>query len=262
VDARILIVDDQPASVALLEELLEQGGYSSVWGVTDPRAAVGTFRTFAPDLVVLDLLMPYMDGFGVMAQIRPLVPPDRFLPIIVLTADSNPQVRRRALAAGATDFLSKPLDTAEVLLRIGNLLHTRRLHTALQHQNEELEAKVSERTRELAEARQQVLELYQELARRNRDLHELLERVARPAEPRTTEQGVVGRLTPREREVLALLAQGHTNAEIGNALVVSPTTVKSHVENIIAKLDVHDRTQAAVRAVELGLFVSSSSDLG
>jgi DNA-binding NarL/FixJ family response regulator len=272
-DARILVVDDQENNVVMLDALLGQAGYTQVRGITDPRNAVAAFRGFAPDLVLLDLLMPHLDGFGVMAQLRPLLPASSYLPILVLTADMSGEVKRRALAEGATDFLAKPLDTIEVLLRIRNLLQTRAFYLQLQDQNELLEARVQERTRaleertrELEEARTQVLDLYRELARRNLSLQDTLERMLRSQEPggerraaaaaaRTRRVGAgVERLTPREQEVLHLLAQGRTNNEIARELVLSLTTVKFHVEHIIAKLGVTDRTQAAVRAVELGLL--------
>jgi len=263
-EARILAVDDQLANIALLEDLLDQAGYTTVRGITDPRQAVSEFQAFAPDLVLLDLLMPGLDGFGVMAQLRPLLPDGAFLPILVLTAEISPDVKRRALSEGATDFVSKPLDTTEVLLRIRNLLQTRALHLQLQNENDRLESKVQERTSELAEARGQVLDLYRELAGRNQELHALVDRLvgasdeasrrAEAAAHRPGDGSAVERLTPREHDVLRLVAQGQTNAEVARSLTVSIATVKTHIEHIIAKLGVADRTQAAVRAVELGLL--------
>jgi DNA-binding NarL/FixJ family response regulator len=272
--ARILIVDDQETNVAMLTALLYQAGYTALKGITDPRATADAFVDFAPDLVLLDLVMPHLDGFGVMARLRPLIPAGSFVPILVLTAELTPEIRRQALADGATDFLTKPLDTTEVRLRIRNLLHTRALHLSLQGQNERLEAMVAERTHalqarteELEEARGQILDLYRELARRNQELHDLLGRLLQtPSEaPRraalAVQEGAVAaaaieRLTPREQEVLTYVAQGQTNADIARALVVSSGTVKTHVEHIIAKLGVADRTQAAVRAVELGFLAA------
>jgi DNA-binding NarL/FixJ family response regulator len=263
-EARILVVDDQLANVVLLEDLLEQAGYTAVRGVTDPRKAVVEFATLAPDLVLLDLLMPGLDGFGVMAQLRPLIPAGAFLPILVLTAEISAEAKRRALSEGATDFLAKPLDTVEVLLRIRNLLHARALQLQLQGQNELLESRVQERTRELEEARAQILELYRELARRNQELHGLVARLvgtgdearrrAEAAAHERSDSTAVERLTRREHDVLRLVAQGQTNGEVAQNLGVSIATVKTHIEHIIAKLGVADRTQAAVRAVELGLL--------
>jgi putative two-component system response regulator len=258
--ARILIVDDQLANVALLEDLLDGAGYTRTRGITDPRQGITEFSAFAPDLVLLDLVMPGLDGFGVMAQLRPLIESGAFLPILVLTAELTPEAKRRALSEGATDFLTKPLDTVEVLLRIHNLLQTRALHLRIQSENELLEQRVLERTAELEDAKAQVLELYRELAGRNQELHGLVERLARngqsadvPVQSRA-DSAAVERLTERELEVLRLVAQGQTNAEVASNLFVSVATVKTHIEHIIAKLGVSDRTQAAVRAVELGLL--------
>jgi len=219
--------------------------------------------------------MPHLDGFGVMAQLRPLIPAGAFMPILVLTAELTPESKRQALTDGATDFLTKPLDTTEVRLRIQNLLHTRSLHLRLQDENAILDAMVRERTQsleartlELEEARVEILDLYRELARRNQNLQQLVERLLEaPGEgsrraAQTAREGsdavaaAVQQLTPREKDVLALVARGQTNAEIGRALVVSPGTVKTHVEHIIAKLGVADRTEAAVRAAELGFLAA------
>jgi DNA-binding NarL/FixJ family response regulator len=267
-ESRILVIDDQPANVALLDDLLAQAGYTAVKGITDPRRAAPTFHEFRPDLVLLDLVMPHLDGFGVMAQLRPLIPEGAFLPILVLTAEISAEAKRRALSEGATDFLSKPLDTTEVLLRIRNLLHTRALHLRVEGENAVLEEKVRERTRELEDARAQILELYRELAGRNRELHGLVDRLVRTGDEErrradaaahdTGRAEAVERLTPREHDVLRLVAQGQTNAEIATNLMVSIATVKTHIEHIIAKLGVADRTQAAVRAVELGLLSARS----
>jgi DNA-binding NarL/FixJ family response regulator len=260
-ETRILVVDDQLANVALLEDLLEQAGYANVRGTTDPRQALGEFRDFQPDVVLLDLMMPGLDGFGVMAQIRPIIPTGEFLPVLVLTAEISPDARRRALSEGATDFLAKPLDTVEVLLRLRNLLQTRALHLELQGQNALLEERVAARTGELEAARSEILGLYRELANRNHELHGLVERLvdtgdeaARRADVAAHAGAATERLTPREHDVLRLVAQGQTNAEVAQGLTVTVATVKTHIEHIIAKLGVADRTQAAVRAVELGLL--------
>src|SRR5207249_4554250 len=107
---------------------------------------------FDPDVVLLDLMMPELDGFQVMRMLREAVPPDDYRPILVLTADVTEEIKHRALTGGAKDFLTKPFDVEEVLLRIGNLLETRRLHRILRGQNEVLEERVRERTLELEQA--------------------------------------------------------------------------------------------------------------
>ncbi len=150
--ARILIVDDEPANVRLLERLLERRGYSHLESTADPGQVLPLFKEFAPDLILLDLLMPQPDGFEILKQLKALIPDGTYLPVLVLTADITPESKRRALAAGAKDFLIKPFDATEVLLRIGNLLETRRLHQALREQNERLEVTVRERTQQLLQA--------------------------------------------------------------------------------------------------------------
>lgn len=159
--ARILIVDDEEANVRLLERVLERAGYSNVRGTTDSRLVGDLVAEFDPDLILLDLLMPHMDGFAVMERLAALVPEDVYLPVIVLTADITAEAKRRALAGGANDFLTKPFDVDEVVLRIRNMLETRRLHLQLQGENELLEERVGRRTRELEEAH---IETFERLA--------------------------------------------------------------------------------------------------
>lgn len=144
---RILIVDDQPTNVALLERMLARGGYTDVAGYTDPLAALAAIERDEPDLVLLDLHMPTMDGFAVLERIRSH-DPDRFLPVLVLTGDVDRAARQRALAAGANDFLSKPFDLDEVLLRCRNLLATRHLHEALRQRTVSLAAELETSERE------------------------------------------------------------------------------------------------------------------
>ncbi len=157
-NGRILIVDDEPANVRLMEEILGRAGYDSVLGLTDARRVLGAFDEFQPDLVVLDLHMPHLDGFALMAKLRTRIAADSFLPILVLTGDISPAVRKRALSSGAKDFVNKPLDAGEILLRIRNLLETRFLHLEIQGQKQVLEDRVRERTGELEHARLETLE--------------------------------------------------------------------------------------------------------
>jgi putative two-component system response regulator len=130
-DARILVVDDERVNVVLLERILEQDGYTNVRSTTRSDEAVALYDEFEPDLVLLDLHMPGLDGFAVMERLEDRIAGDTFLPILILTADIRPEVKRRALAAGAKDFVTKPFDRTEVLLRIQNLLQTRFLHMRL-----------------------------------------------------------------------------------------------------------------------------------
>lgn len=150
-DMTILVVDDEPANVLLIERLLERSGYMRVHGITDPREVTRLFREVRPDLIMLDLQMPVLDGFGVMEELSMTVGTDEYIPILVLTADASQSTKQRALISGAHDFVTKPFDHAEVLARVGNLLNTRSLHLQLHRLNESLEDKVVERTSALWE---------------------------------------------------------------------------------------------------------------
>ena len=152
---KILVVDDEPANVALLEAMLAESGYTRVKSITDSRLAMDACLSFDPDLVLLDLMMPYVDGFTILESIRAAAA-ETFLPVIVLTADANENTKLRALRAGATDFLLKPFDQLEVLLRMNNLLETRRLHLQLDMQVAAYADAVRERTSELREAQTQL----------------------------------------------------------------------------------------------------------
>ena len=157
---RILIVDDEPANVALLEDMLGEQGYTQLKSTTDSRRVLELCDEFDPDLILLDLFMPHLDGFAVLESLS-AERSEVYLPIIVLTADVNEETKRRALDYGATDFLNKPLDHIEVLLRIRNLLETRRIHQLLDNRRAALEDAVHARTSEL-HAAQAALEKVQD----------------------------------------------------------------------------------------------------
>jgi putative two-component system response regulator len=161
--AKILIVDDQIENVTLLEQLLQGEGCTQTTSTTDPRQALDLYLQTKPDLLLLDLMMPGLDGYAVMDQVRGVLAPDEFFPILVLTADITPAAKRRALANGAKDFLTKPFDVTEVLLRVQNLLETRHLHLQIQEQNKFLETKVRERTAEVVAQRDKLNVLYERL---------------------------------------------------------------------------------------------------
>jgi DNA-binding response OmpR family regulator len=148
---RILVIDDEPANVALLEAMLSEAGFTRVTSITDSRLALNTCNTFKPDLILLDLMMPHLDGFAILESLR-AEGDEIFLPVIVVTADMNEETKQRALSAGATDFLLKPFDHLEVLLRIANLLEMRRLHVQLDNQRAAYEEALRARSLELREA--------------------------------------------------------------------------------------------------------------
>jgi len=155
---RILIVDDEDTNVRLLERILAKAGYVDVASTTNAVDVHAIQKKFKPDIVLLDVHMSGKDGFQVLEEI---VAPDadsEQVPVLMITADDSAHVKRKALALGAKDFLSKPYDAAEVLLRIRNLLETQFLYRRLRRQNTELELKVTERTRELEESQLEVLD--------------------------------------------------------------------------------------------------------
>ena len=124
--ARILAIDDEPANLSLVERAFRREGFVHVSTHLDPRAALDAFAATPPDLVLLDLMMPGVDGYELLEAFRRLTPRDDWLPILVLTADSNIHARLRALSLGAKDVLLKPYDVGEMLLRSWVLLDTRR----------------------------------------------------------------------------------------------------------------------------------------
>jgi putative two-component system response regulator len=191
--SRILIVDDEVANIRILERVLERAGYTEVKGITDSREALALFAEWGPDVLLLDLNMPHMDGFAVLDELsRTRVEPS-YVPVLVLTADVTKETKETALSRGAKDFLAKPFDATEVVLRIENLLHSRHLHVQLQDYNRELEAKVLERTQELDKARL-----------------EIIDRLAQAAEYRDDE---THQHTSRVGSVSAYLAKAHGMSE-------------------------------------------------
>lgn len=431
---KILIVDDESANVELLTKLLAKKGYHNIRTTQDSRDTLPLYLEFQPDLVLLDLMMPFINGWQLLIMLRQLIPATSFVPILVLTVDITKATRERALACGANDFLTKPFDMTEITWRIHNLLQTRQLYLQLERHRSMLQERVYEQTQELEESRIQILDRlglaaeYRDdntgqhtqrvgrtaallaaslglpeaeimMLRRAAPLHDvgkigipdyillkpgrltlaefeimkthttigahilkdnhvpllhLAETIALTHHERWNGQGypnglagaaipLVGRivavadvydsltherpykqawtsqaaiaeikkqsgtqfdadvvevflqlaranhfreteethggelrnegringaaatvqnnlaagpdqLTPREHEVLQLLSQGQTNREIAQALIISVGTVKVHVEHILGKLGVNDRTHAAVRAFELGLL--------
>lgn len=134
---RILIVDDEPANILLLETFLENSGVE-IRGLSESRLVEHVFKEFEPDIVLLDLHMPDPDGLEVLRRLRSARESIGYLPVVMLTGDTGKVARNSALILGADDFLIKPLDRDEVVLRVRNLLRTRELYVDLARANEEL----------------------------------------------------------------------------------------------------------------------------
>jgi putative two-component system response regulator len=156
--SRILVVDDQEANALLLQAVLARAGYSDVEMLTDPMRVVERCTERPPDLLLLDWHMPGRSGPEVLEEIAFLTDEPNWVPVLVLTADIAPDTQRRALSLGARDFLTKPIDVPEVLLRVRNLLQTRYLRVQLELHNELLGEAVAQRTRELEDAKLEMLE--------------------------------------------------------------------------------------------------------
>ena len=156
-NARILIIDDEPANLKLLDRMLASQGYQQRVLIQDPREVLPNYQQHRPDLILLDINMPHLDGYQVMAQLTglndPLLPP-----IVILTAQHTKDYLLRALAGGARDFVSKPFDRNELLMRVRNLLDAQLAHRMLHNQKDVLEEMVRARTEELRHTRLQVVQ--------------------------------------------------------------------------------------------------------
>ncbi len=153
--SKILIIDDDVAIAMNLEEILRENDYQYVRAISDPRLAETVFRDFQPDLVLLDIRMPHLDGFQVLERLQEMRA-ESFVPVLVMTGEVDESIALRALGAGATDFLQKPMKLAETLVRIKNLLHVRRLQAELESKRNHLEEKVQDRTEQLKQAIQEL----------------------------------------------------------------------------------------------------------
>ncbi len=164
-NARILIVDDHAENIEALSHILDRAGYAISICLTDPVDALAKFAAIEPDLLLLDWHMEPLSGLEFIEELKNRVAVEDIPPVLVLTADDSHETRREALAVGATDFLSKPLDPSEVLLRIRNLLHMWLLYRRLQESRRELEAQVRECAGELEDTLSELRNIRQMIGR-------------------------------------------------------------------------------------------------
>ncbi len=214
---RTLVVDDQERVRAGFRMILERGGLEVVGEAADGESAVALAKRLVPDVVLMDIRMPVLDGIEATRQVVAAHPEVR---VVVLTTFDLDEYVLEAVRAGASGFLLKDIPPAD-------LVHAVRV--------------VARGDALLAPA----------LTRR------LLERFA--ADPGLTACPALERLTPREGEVVRLVASGLSNAEVGATLFLSEATVKTYVSRLLAKLDVRDRVQLTVLAYESGLVVPGGS---
>jgi putative two-component system response regulator len=201
--ARILIVDDEPANLKLLDKMLASQGYQERVLIQDPREVLNSYQAAHPDLILLDINMPHLDGYQVMEQLKALNDPC-LPPIVILTAQHGRDYLLKALSLGARDFLGKPFDRAELLMRVRNLLDAQLGHRLLHQQKDVLEEMVRLRTEELNRTRLQVVQ-----------------RLGRAAEYRDNETGYH---IIRMSQISALLARklGWSEADCDLMLNASP----------------------------------------
>ena len=203
-DLNILIVDDNVDNLVFLEQLFRRKGYRNIMTIADSRNVLPYIGKADPDIILLDIMMPYIDGYEILRSIRGLMDSSVFLPVVVLTAVTDRKAREQTLKDGATDFLTKPLDAVEVILRVGNLLRTRYMYKQHLEYSKLLESAVLHRTRELAANNQALEKVNQVLDETN---IEIADRLAEAAEYR---DDATGKHTFRVGAISALIA-----AELG-----------------------------------------------
>jgi putative two-component system response regulator len=223
-NSRILIIDDRAENILLLERMLKEAGYQHMRSITDSRIALSVFIEFQPDLVAIDLRMPHVDGFALLKTLRLQVPAGTFVPMLVLTADNSRKAKQEALALGAKDFVTKPIDRVEVLLRIYNLLETRWLHVQLQGHSAMLEHKVQERTRQLEEAQLEILQRLALAAEYRDDCTG--QHTQRVGELAASLAAAIG-LAPEKVELIRRASPLHDVGKIGipDGILLKPTTL-------------------------------------
>jgi len=154
--ASILVVDDEESNVRLIKNVLETKDYEKIIAVTDSREVLDVCKENHIDLILLDINMPYMDGYEVMDQLQDyyqaLMPP-----VLVLTAQASTEFKKKAFDRGARDYVTKPFSIDEILSRVKNLLQVQLMHEQLENQNHMLELKVKERTQEIFQTRLEVV---------------------------------------------------------------------------------------------------------
>jgi putative two-component system response regulator len=218
--SKLMVVDDEPTNVKIVRRLLELEGFSQFVTTTDGRKAMTLIRDERPDCVLLDLMMPFVTGLDVLDEMRQ-DPATAHIPAIILTAVTDHKVRCEALQRGATDFLNKPVDPAELAPRVVNVLTAKAYQDQLLRYSQNLEAAVRERTRQLEQAYREIgLVLARAAEYRDNDTGLHVVRVGRYARLIGEELGIVG----DEADLLERAAQLHDVGKIGipDAILLKP----------------------------------------
>ena len=223
--SRVVVVDDHPLMRCALSQMLStQADLEVIGEAADGQEAVELCRRLHPDLVLMDVRMPRMDGLESTREIKRELP--RTI-VLVLTASDYPHDLSEALKAGAAGYVLKGAPTTETLDAIRKVLAG----------ESPLDQDISTRL-----------------------LRQLIEEAPKERRQVPNDDPLRGALTPREIEVLQLTARGYTNQQIARALLISVSTVKKHLRSVVSKLGVSDRTQATVRALELGVLAERTRE--
>ncbi len=219
--ARIFVIDDNEHNLNLARQVLLFAGYSDIRILQDSRQAVDAIICDQPDLVLLDVHMPYMDGYEILERVHRRSKPGSFIPILMCTSDNSLEARQRALKLGANDFITKPYERTEMLLRVRNFLRMRFMHLAIHEDKVELEVRVQQRTQELLEARTEALEcLARALEYRDDATGGHTKRVG----DMSARIGTVLGLSPEQVEMIQVTAPLHDLGKIGvsDAILLKP----------------------------------------
>ena len=241
--AHIVILDDEMINVTVLTTMLERAGFASVTGLTDARDLRALIESSPPDLVITDLHMPGCDGYGVLEILSDLINTER-LPVLVVTGDGSTDARQQALVRGAKDFVTKPYDVVEMLLRVRNLLESRVLYQDLKKQNRTLLESASGNTLEIESTRVEMIERLA-LAAEYRD-DETNEHNRRVGALSAKLAAAIG-MTPDDSGLLRRAAALHDIGKIGipDALLFKPSGLTVSEVRVM-------RTHAAIGARILG----------
>lgn len=155
-DAKILIIDDEELVIRVVRRFLVSDGYQNFTTITDPRQALAEIERVQPDVVLLDIMMPNITGLDLL-KVRKKVPHLQPIPFIILSATSDNQIKRQALELGATDFLGKPVDPSDLILRVQNALIVKHHYDYVSNYATELEGQVRLRTQQIEKSREQII---------------------------------------------------------------------------------------------------------
>lgn len=233
-DMNVLVLEDNVAQALVIEGILRRGGFNNVYVLTDSREALNAIGTIQPDVLLLDFHMPYQDGLETIRKIKEHVRAEVRFPIAVLSVEAHPSKKAEALALGARDFINKPFDTNELLLRVKNLLETRYWFLTVQQQKASLEELVARRTFELEQAH---IEMLTRLARvsehRDDQLGEHVWRVATLSAMLARELGMTAQYT----DLLLRAARLHDigKVAIADGILMKPTTLSPEEFEIVKK---------------------------